>query len=89
MNKLRVRDVFQNKIPWALSFSYGRALQHSARITWLGKDENIEAAQTALHHRAKLNSCAALGRTIEGAEGAEGAEAATAGASLAEVGYKY
>lgn len=30
--------------PWALSFSYGRALQHSCLKAWQGKDENIKAA---------------------------------------------
>jgi fructose-bisphosphate aldolase class I len=31
--------------PWALTFSYGRALQQSVLKTWLGKPENREAAQ--------------------------------------------
>ena len=35
-------------LPWPLTFSFGRALQHSARVTWLGKDENYGAAQEAL-----------------------------------------
>jgi fructose-bisphosphate aldolase class I len=30
--------------PWALTFSYGRALQNSCVITWSGKDENIKSA---------------------------------------------
>ena len=29
-------------MPWPLTFSFGRALQHSARVTWLGKKENYE-----------------------------------------------
>jgi len=34
----------QPKRPWALTFSYGRALQHSVLKTWQGKPENVEAA---------------------------------------------
>ena len=43
--------------PWALSFSYGRALQAPA----LGKPENVEAGQRAYYHRAKMNSAARTG----------------------------
>ena len=46
---------------WKLSFSYGRALQHPALKTWLGKKENAEAAQAALSHRALMNKKAAQG----------------------------
>lgn len=48
--------------PWALTFSFGRALQSTVLKTWLGKTENVEAAQTALVKRAKANSEAALGK---------------------------
>ena len=47
--------------PWQLSFSYGRALQAPAIKTWLGKPENIGAAQRAYYHRAKMNSAARTG----------------------------
>jgi fructose-bisphosphate aldolase class I len=47
--------------PWQLSFSYGRALQAPALKAWLGKPENVEAAQQAYHHRAKLNGAARNG----------------------------
>ena len=47
--------------PWILSFSYGRGLQEDCLKTWLGKDENIKAAQEVLLHQARLNSAAALG----------------------------
>ena len=46
---------------WKLSFSYGRALQQSALKTWLGEDENLDAAQNAFSHRALMNKNAALG----------------------------
>jgi fructose-bisphosphate aldolase class I len=47
--------------PWALSFSYGRALQAPAIKAWAGKAENVEAAQRAYYHRAKMNSAARSG----------------------------
>ena len=48
-------------LPWALTFSYGRALQAAALKTWAGKAENVAAAQAAFSHRARMNSLAALG----------------------------
>jgi len=53
-----------NKIgehPWALTFSYGRALQATAISSWQGKDENRAAGQDAFLLRAKCNSAASLG----------------------------
>jgi fructose-bisphosphate aldolase class I len=44
--------------PWALSFSYGRALQQPSLKAWAGKAENIEAGQRALAHRARMNGLA-------------------------------
>jgi fructose-bisphosphate aldolase class I len=49
-------------LPWALTFSYGRALQHAPQTTWAGKSENVAAAQRAFIHRAKMNGLAALGQ---------------------------
>ncbi len=48
--------------PWKISFSYGRALQDAALEAWHGGDENLEAAQEALSHRARCNGAASLGR---------------------------
>jgi fructose-bisphosphate aldolase class I len=48
-------------LPWALTFSYGRALQAAALNAWGGKPENVAAGQSAFTHRAKMNSLAALG----------------------------
>jgi fructose-bisphosphate aldolase, class I len=47
--------------PWALSFSYGRALQASALQAWGGDPANAEAAQAAFAHRARMNSLAVAG----------------------------
>ncbi|MFN0219653.1 MAG: class I fructose-bisphosphate aldolase [Hyphomicrobium sp.] len=49
-------------LPWALTFSYGRALQAAALSAWGGKSENVAAGQRAFAHRAKMNSLAALGK---------------------------
>jgi fructose-bisphosphate aldolase class I len=49
-------------LPWGLTFSYGRALQHAALTTWGGKPENVAAAQRAFTHRARMNSLASLGQ---------------------------
>jgi len=50
------------KLPWALTFSYGRALQAAPQAAWAGKPENVAKAQAAFAHRALMNSLAALGK---------------------------
>ena len=54
--------------PWNLSFSYGRALQHSCQKAWSGKSENVENAQKVLLQMARNNSLATLGK-YEGGKG--------------------
>src|SRR3989440_2519992 len=49
-------------VPWRLTFSYGRALQHAPQTTWRGKTENVAAAQRAFAHRAAMNGLAAMGQ---------------------------
>ncbi|MBV9997398.1 MAG: fructose-bisphosphate aldolase class I [Caulobacteraceae bacterium] len=49
-------------LPWNLTFSYGRALQHAPLTTWGGKVENVPAAQRAFAHRARMNGLASLGK---------------------------
>ncbi len=51
-----------NHRPWALSFSYGRALQASALSAWRGVAANVAAGQKAFHHRAHMNSLARFGK---------------------------
>jgi fructose-bisphosphate aldolase, class I len=48
-------------LPWALTFSYGRALQAAPQKAWLGKAENVAAGQRAFSHRARMNSLASKG----------------------------
>ena len=59
LNDMNLR--FKSRMPWALTFSYSRAVQQPCLETWAGKDENVPAAQKALYHRAKLNSAARRG----------------------------
>lgn len=44
----------KGKKPWALTFSYGRALQASVLSTWKGNKDNIKAAQEVLLKRAQV-----------------------------------
>lgn len=76
MNKLELRR------PWVLSFSYGRALQHSCIRAWGGKDENVTKAQEVLTVRAKANSEATLGKY-------QGSKDASASESLHVKNYTY
>lgn len=48
-------------LPWAVTFSFGRALQAAVQKAWAGKPENVLMAQAALAHRARMNGLAALG----------------------------
>jgi len=61
MNKL-----YKDKMPWHLSFSYGKALQKTCIVTWLGKEENKAAAQKALKARANANFDAVMGKYTPG-----------------------
>jgi fructose-bisphosphate aldolase class I len=54
--------------PWALTFSYGRALQAAPLKLWAGKPENVQAAQSAFAHRAHMNALAAQGLWSNDAE---------------------
>lgn len=51
----------QPSLPWPLTFSFGRALQHDAIRAWAGEDANRATAQHALLHRARCNGAAARG----------------------------
>lgn len=61
--------------PWALTFSYGRALQASVLRAWAGKPENVPAAQQELLKRAKANGDASLGKYVAGSVVGAGADA--------------
>src|SRR4029077_15165199 len=49
-------------LPWALTFSYGRALQDTALKAWGGTPANFAAGQKEFARRAQLNGAATTGR---------------------------
>ena len=57
---LNAMNAMDNKLPWNLTFSYGRALQQDALKSWCGS--NIELGQKAFIKRARNNSLATLGK---------------------------
>jgi fructose-bisphosphate aldolase class I len=59
LNAMNVR--YKSRLPWALSFSFGRAIQEPALGIWQGKEANVVAAQNALYHRAKCDAAAHRG----------------------------
>ncbi|MHC5611808.1 MAG: class I fructose-bisphosphate aldolase, partial [Nostoc sp.] len=67
--KLRSPTVGQSPSPWALAFSFARAIQQPALEIWQGKDANVSAAQQALLHRAKCNWAARRGEYKAAMEG--------------------
>jgi len=62
INLSKMNERFAGKLPWHLSFSFGKALQKTAIVSWLGKDENKAASQQALKNRAAANTQAVLGK---------------------------
>jgi fructose-bisphosphate aldolase class I len=60
LNAMNVR--FKSRRPWALSFSFGRALQQPALEIWNGNDAHVVAAQKALLHRARCDQAARRGK---------------------------
>jgi len=59
LNAMNVR--FKSRLPWALAFSFARAIQQPALELWKGLDANVSVAQQALYHRACLNQDARRG----------------------------
>jgi fructose-bisphosphate aldolase class I len=52
---------FKSRRPWALAFSFARAIQQSALEIWRGEGARVLAAQQALSHRARCNQAARRG----------------------------
>lgn len=50
--------------PWQLTYSYGRGLQAAPQQAWLGKAENVPAAQKAFQERGRANAAAREGRYV-------------------------
>ena len=59
LNAMNVR--FNSRLPWAVAFSFSRAIQQPALEIWRGQEANLLAAQQALYHRARCNQAARRG----------------------------
>jgi fructose-bisphosphate aldolase class I len=59
LNAMNVR--FKGRLPWAVAFSFARAIQQPALEIWAGQEANVTAAQQALLHRARCNLAARRG----------------------------
>jgi len=59
LNAMNVR--FKSRLPWAVAFSFARAIQQPALEIWKGQEANVSAAQRALVHRARCNRAARRG----------------------------
>jgi fructose-bisphosphate aldolase class I len=68
LNAMNVR--YESRLPWALSFSFARAIQQPALAIWQGKQAHVGAAQQALHHRALCDRAARRGEYSIAMEGA-------------------
>lgn len=62
LNAMNVR--FKARDPWALTFSFARAIQQSALELWQGKASTVSAAQKALLYRAECNRAARRGQYV-------------------------
>jgi fructose-bisphosphate aldolase, class I len=59
LNAMNVR--FKSRLPWALAFSFARAIEQPALEIWQGKEANVLAAQEVLNHRARCDRAARRG----------------------------
>lgn len=66
LNAMNVR--FRSQLPWALSFSFARALQQRALEIWAGQETNVLRAQHALLYQAQCCREACLGKYLEHTE---------------------
>jgi len=67
LNAMNVR--FKRHRPWALAFSFARAIQQPALEVWRGDDHNVKAAQKVLLQRARCNRAARRGEYNAAMEG--------------------
>ena len=51
----------QSNLPWRVTFSYARAIQAAALVSWSGDDKNLEKSQEILFDRASKCSKASVG----------------------------
>jgi fructose-bisphosphate aldolase class I len=67
LNAMNVR--FRGRLPWALAFSFARAIQQPALEIWRGQEAHVQLAQHALFYRAKCNRMARRGEYPSAMEG--------------------
>jgi fructose-bisphosphate aldolase class I len=67
LNAMNLR--FRGRLPWAVAFSFARAIQQPALEIWHGKEANVLVAQQALNNRAKCNRAARRGEYDVAMEG--------------------
>jgi fructose-bisphosphate aldolase class I len=67
LNAMNVR--FRKELPWALAFSFARAIQQPALEIWKGQEAHVNLAQKALFYRAKCNQAARRGNYPAAMEG--------------------
>ncbi len=60
---------FRGHLPWAVAFSFARAIQQPALEVWKGQQANVQLAQKALYYRAKCNVAARRGNYPAAMEG--------------------
>jgi len=68
LNAMNLR--FKSRLPWALTFSFSRAIQQPALEIWRGDKSQAVAAQRALYHRVSCNRAARRGEYTAAMEGA-------------------
>ncbi len=56
-----INQRFKNGLPWALTFSFSRAIQQPALEIWRGEPAKAQRAQQTLQHRAACNRAARRG----------------------------
>lgn len=69
LNAMQVK--FGDIMPWALTFSFSRAIQQPALEAWKGDDQHIAIAQKILLHRAACNTAARKGEYTNASEAHE------------------
>jgi fructose-bisphosphate aldolase class I len=60
---------FRGRLPWALAFSFARAIQQPAMEVWRGQEAKVELAQKTLLYRAECNRAARRGNYPAAMEG--------------------
>jgi len=64
-----MNERFRKRLPWALAFSFARAIQQPALEVWRGQEARVLLAQNALSYRAKCNRVARRGNYPAAMEG--------------------